>query len=79
MIKTFTQNDIVRYLYHETTEQENEEIEHALLFDDQLLETYHELSSITVQLNEVVKQPSDKAVENIIGYVRSYEYHPSND
>jgi len=79
MIKTFTQNDIVRYVYHETTEQENEEIAQALLCDDQLLETYHELSFVSSNLNDVTKEPSERAIENIMAYVRSYEYHSAND
>ena len=44
MIKTFTQDDLVRYIYQETTTEESIEIETALIFDETLSDSYNELS-----------------------------------
>ena len=43
MIKTFTQTDLIRYLYHETTEKERKEIDNALICDSELRALYNEL------------------------------------
>ena len=43
MIKTFTQTDLMRYLYQETTEEESREIDRALLCDGELKALYNEL------------------------------------
>ena len=36
MTQTFTQDDLIRYIYHETTEKETREIDRALICDSEL-------------------------------------------
>lgn len=71
MIKTFTQDDVVRYLYCETTESESKEIAQALICDAELQETYKKLSALKTQLDGGMIDPSDKAVDNILNYSRT--------
>lgn len=71
MIKTFTPTDLIRYLYHETTEEENREIESALLCDAELRQQYHELKETLAGLNEALLEPSDEVVSNILHQLRS--------
>ena len=40
MIQTFTQNDVIRYVYEETSEEENLLIQDALVHDTEMLEFY---------------------------------------
>ena len=45
MYKTFTQNDLIRFLYNEMTSEESILLIEALLNDSDLCETYYELKS----------------------------------
>ena len=75
MIKTFTQNDIIRFLYHETSEEENAEIESALLCDSELLEMYQELCLLTKQLDKIEIVPSEKVIKRVVKYSKSLGQH----
>jgi hypothetical protein len=73
MIKTFTQNDLIRYVYHETTERETKEINKALICDAELQEVYKELVATKSQLGEATLSPSVIAVQNILCYSRGLQ------
>lgn len=75
MIRTFTQNDLVRYIYKETTPEESSEIEIAMLFDEQLADAYTNLSGVVNNLETSMKAPSAKTVDAIISYSKSYHLH----
>lgn len=75
MIKTFTQNDLVRYIYKETTPEESSEIEIAILFDEQLAVAYADLFSVVNGLEDALKAPSEKTVDAILSYSKSYHLH----
>lgn len=75
MIKTFTQDDLVRYIYKETSSEENKEIEQALLFDKALSDEFAELSSVVQSLDGIEVAPSKRSVETILSYSRSYHLH----
>lgn len=68
MTKTFTQNDLIRYIYKETSEEENREIKNALLCDLELLDAYQELSATKYQLDRTFKTPSNSVINNILNY-----------
>jgi hypothetical protein len=71
MIKTFTQNDLIRYLYHETTERETKEINKALLCDADLQKQYTELTTTKEHLNEATMVPSANVIDSILNYSRN--------
>ncbi len=77
MTKTFTQNDVIRYVYEETSEQETKEIKKALLCDAKLEEMYKEIVSMKADLNKATKSPSDRVIGNILNYSKSLNL-PSN-
>jgi hypothetical protein len=68
MTKTFTYDDVVRYLYAETTESENDLIVEALALDDDLMNFYLDSLEIKSQMNKIVRNPSTLAIENVIRY-----------
>ena len=70
MIKTFTQDDVVRHLYNETSKNEEEEMVQALLCDADFESIYNELSNVKSQLDIGFREPSDKVVNSIIDYSR---------
>ncbi len=75
MIKTFTQDDLIRYIYQETTPEESIEIETALIFDEQLSETYSNLSGTVESLKAVKLKPSEDTIDKILSYSKSYDLH----
>ncbi len=76
MIRTFTQDDLIRYVYQETTEVENKEIEQAMLFDTELEAQYKEISGIKNRLDTVVQSPSNRVIANILNYSKSLNLLP---
>ena len=70
MIKTFTQDDIIRYLYNETSNLERQEIAQAMLCDAELQHTCKKLSAVKNQLEVNLFEPSEKVVNAIIDYSR---------
>ena len=77
MIKTFTQNDVIRYVYQETSELETKEIRKALLCDAKLEEMYKDILSMKADLDKAKKSPSDKVINSILNYSKSLNL-PSN-
>lgn len=73
MIKTFTQTDLIRYLYHETTEEENSEINRALICDTNLKALYNDVVTALADLDKAVMEPSESAVDRILNYSRSLQ------
>ena len=71
MIKTFTPNDVIRYLYNETSEEENKAIAQALIIDAELLEIYMQLKQSAEKLDEIEKKPSENVINNILNYSKS--------
>ncbi len=71
MTKTFTQDELIRYIYHETSDQENKEIENALICDDVILEMYKKLKNTIKQLDKIEKSPSGQIIDKILDYSKS--------
>ncbi|TRX58400.1 hypothetical protein FNH22_13710 [Fulvivirga sp. M361] len=71
MTKTFTQDDVIRYLYQETAEKESNEIEKAMLCDARLQEMYKEFALIKKDLSRALKQPSERVINSILNYSKS--------
>jgi hypothetical protein len=75
MTQTFTstQNDVVRYLYNETSNKENTLIEEALLYDKDLLDFYLDCADLKSGLDKIQLSPHDRAIERILNYSKNYE------
>ena len=68
MIKTFTHDDLIRFIYKETDEKESKDIRRALLLDPDLMESYSKLLSTHKCLHEICKEPSKRSIDNILQY-----------
>jgi hypothetical protein len=73
MTKTFTQNDLIRFIYHETTEEETEEISRMLSFDRELQLHYRELLLTKNDMDKAQLEPSAASVANILSYAHGLE------
>mgnify|MGYP003334531949 FL=1 len=70
MIKTFTQNDLIRFLYHETSEAENLEISRQLELDGELELQLNTLRKTIQEIGSSLIEPSAHAVEELILQIR---------
>lgn len=68
MIKMYTQDDIVRYIYGETSAEESLKIENQLFQDPELLSFYFEMLEFLPSLDKAMKNPSDKSIASILAY-----------
>jgi hypothetical protein len=73
MIKTFTQTDLIRYFYRETTEEEKKEIDKALIRDSELMALYNEICEMAKAMDQSKLEPSKATVLNILSYSRSLQ------
>ena len=73
MTKTFTQNDLIRFIYQETTEEEAREINRVLSFDRELQLMYRELLLTKKNMDEAQLEPSSGAIDNILRYAHGLE------
>jgi hypothetical protein len=62
----FTPDDLVRYLYKETSVQKSAAIEAALDSDWKLRETYEQIRSAHKNLEAVKLSPRDETIEKIL-------------
>jgi hypothetical protein len=71
MIQTFTQNDVIRYVYEETTEEENLLIQDALVHDTEMLEFYLDMLDVKIGMDNSYSEPSSRCTDNILSYSKS--------
>ena len=71
MIKTSTQNELIQYVYNELAEDACEQLEVAFMHDDELAESCSELLQIQNLLDDALKSPHKRAVQNILNYSKS--------
>ncbi len=71
MTKTFTPDDLLRYLYEDTSSEETKEIEKALQNDISLQAEFEQLQSDMGLLNEVSYEPSERCISHIMDYARA--------
>lgn len=72
MTKTFTYDDVVRYIYSETTESENDLIVEALALDDDLMTFYIDSLEIQTQMNKIVRTPTEQTIGKVLNYSQQF-------
>lgn len=60
-------NDIIRFVYSETSIVEKEELLSAMLIHDDLYEFYMQTSFVKEQVEQVKIEPSEKVIDRIFG------------
>ena len=75
MTKTFTQDDVVRYVYEETSPEESLLIEDALMMEPDLMTFFFEALELRALMNKIERQPRHNTVEAILNYS---QHHPAN-
>lgn len=73
MTKTFTENDLIRFLYNELAKEDREEIERASLTDQQLQEQINNLRKLMDDMDDIKVAPSRKTIRKILDFSKGYE------
>ena len=71
MIKTFTQHELIQYVYNELTPRKTQELEAALLYDNALAETCSDLLLTKEQLNSAQRSPSQNSIKALLTYSKT--------
>ena len=77
MYKTFTKEDVVRYLYGEMNFQERQQLRSFICEDNKLRADYLMLKEAKECLKKFQLSPSTFAVNNVISYAKSLRVKPS--
>ena len=75
MTKTFTRNDLIRYIYNETTGREKKRIKQELLCNNKLFEEYKDLAEVSMKLDRFELSPSEKTINKILEFSKSLNLH----
>ena len=68
MQQNFTINDLVKYIYKETSATESYAIKEALRVDTVLFDNFQDLMSGYIHLPKVTFAPTNVALQNILDY-----------
>jgi hypothetical protein len=71
MIHTYTENQVIQFIFREVDLFTRLEMEFAMEDDSTLLETYHELLEAKQSLPDVRFSPSAKSINRILEYSKS--------
>ncbi len=70
---TSTQNEIIRYIYNETSTSENLMIEEWIATDSESLNFYLDCIQLKEEMNQIVLSPKEITLDRILNYSRNYK------
>ena len=76
MTQTFTENDLIRFIYQETNEDETKLITEALWEDRRLRAEYGELCLLQQTLDGAMKSPRQASIDRILDFSKSLDLPP---
>jgi hypothetical protein len=74
MTKTITQDDVLRYIYKETSNEETVAIEKQLLVNATLMDFYNQTKDAIRKINELHLEPSKNVQNKIMDYSGSFKF-----
>lgn len=66
MIKTYTQDDVIKFVYHESSERES--IEEAIFCDEELMDDFISFKNLQANLSKIQRTPSNQSINRILNY-----------
>lgn len=70
---TSTQNEIIRYVYNETSNSENLMIEEWIASDAENLDFYLDCIQLKEEMNQIVLSPKKITLDRIFDYSRNFK------
>jgi hypothetical protein len=74
MTKTITHDDVLRYIYKETSVEETEDIENMLLMHTSIMDFYAESLETIRKVQELYLEPSVNFQDKILDYSGSFKF-----
>lgn len=71
MQKNYTTENLIRFIYRETSEAESIQLMHAILHDDEMAEEFQQLSKLIESFDEVKMEPSATSLKIVMDHCRS--------
>lgn len=71
MIKTFTENDLLRYLYDEMSDSERDELTQSIATDENLEKSIQELRLLQKQLDGFQMKAPQHVTDRILSHLRA--------
>jgi hypothetical protein len=72
MIKTITHEDLIRYVYKETSENKNSLIENARIWDKELDSEISDFAFLKREIEKIEVRPSKRLTENLLFFSKNY-------
>jgi hypothetical protein len=74
MTKTITRDDVLRYVFHETSEEENLAIEKQLIVNSVLMDFYRKSNETLKSIQNIQLEPSEISTNAILDYSESLRF-----
>ena len=74
MTKTITRDDVLRYVYNETSLEENLAIEKQLIVNSVLMDFYREMNETVKRIQNLKLEPSEISTNKILEYSDSLKF-----
>ncbi|HSY62643.1 MAG TPA: hypothetical protein VK796_12250 [Cytophaga sp.] len=71
MIKTFTQNDVIRFVYDEVSAEERSQFNDLLLIDSGFQKLYFNYTKTKLVIAKSTLEPSENVINRILTYSKS--------
>jgi hypothetical protein len=72
MVQTFTQNEMIKAIYHELSSDGMAELETQLENNVEIETNFENLSVLKQELNKLIENPSDDSIAKILHYSSSF-------
>ncbi|MBU2914691.1 MULTISPECIES: hypothetical protein [Reichenbachiella] len=73
MINIFTETDLIRYIYGETSKNEDQQIEEAIFCNSELEKQLSRLQLDTTLLDKLLLNPSQPSIKHIMEYSLNFD------
>ena len=74
MTKTITRDDVLRYVFNETSEEENLAIEKQLIVNSGLMDFYRKSNETVKNIQNIQLEPSERSTNKILDYSESLRF-----
>ena len=74
MTKTITRDDVLRYVFNETSEEENLAIEKQLIVNSGLMDFYRKSNDTVKKIQNMQLEPSENSTSIILDYSESLKF-----
>jgi hypothetical protein len=74
MTKTITRDDVLRYVFNETSEEENLAIEKQLIVNSGLMDFYRKSNDTVKKIQNIQLEPSENSMNIILDYSESLKF-----